>query len=160
MTALYLLSVTIHVLAAMLWVGGMGFFALVVVPVVRRHAGDAQVRELVRGVGMRFASVGWVALGTLIVTGVCNLGFRGLLPALATGDFWRSSFGHVLAMKLTVVAAVLVVSLLHAREARRAAAGAATETQRAGTNRLGRATFLLSVLVVVLAVMLVRGAPW
>jgi hypothetical protein len=35
MPTIYVISVTLHVLAAMLWVGGMGFFALVVVPAAR-----------------------------------------------------------------------------------------------------------------------------
>jgi putative copper resistance protein D len=36
MRNLYLLNVTLHVLAALLWLGGMFFFALVGAPVLRR----------------------------------------------------------------------------------------------------------------------------
>lgn len=152
----YLLSVTLHVLAAMLWVGGMGFFALVVVPVIRRTSSKEQARDVLRATGTRFATIGWIALGTLVLTGLGNLGFRGLFPALATASFWRSSYGTILAMKLSAVALVLVLSLFHSLDARRPSP---TDEARARATSLGRVTFLLSIIVVVLAVMLVRGGP-
>jgi putative copper export protein len=141
-------------LAAALWVGGMGFFALVVVPVVLRNLESEQARAVLRKAGERFAKVGWVSLGVLIVTGVGNLAFRGLLPALGTAMFWRTPFGSTLALKLVTVALVLVMAVLHARESRRGA------VSRARASMLGRVVLMLSVAAIVLAVFLVRGAPW
>lgn len=151
---LYRLSVTLHLLAAMLWVGGMGLFAIVVVPVARRTLEPAQTQSLLRGVGTRFARVGWWVLGTLLVTGIMNLACRGNLSQVGSADFWGSSFGTTLAAKLLVVALVASASAIHGRDAR-------TEgVSRARASWLGRATLLLSLVVVVLAVFLVRGAPW
>ncbi|MEO8799527.1 MAG: DUF4149 domain-containing protein [Polyangiaceae bacterium] len=152
----YLLSVILHVLAAMLWVGGMGFFALVVVPVVRRTSSKEEARKILRETGTRFATIGWVALGVLVATGVGNLAFRGNLPALARAEFWHSPFGAIFAAKMSVVALVLVLSLLHSLDARRPSP---TDAARARATSLGRLTFVLSTVIVVLAVMLVRGPP-
>ncbi|MBX3232472.1 MAG: DUF4149 domain-containing protein [Labilithrix sp.] len=149
MSTLYTFVVVVHVLAAALWVGGMGLFALVVVPVAKRTLDEERARALLHGIGLRFASVGWYALGTLVVTGALNLHLRGLDAALATADFWRSPFGHTLAAKLGVVALVALASVAHARDARRG--------DRMRAAKLGRAILVLSVVVVVLAVMLVRG---
>jgi putative copper export protein len=63
----------VHVLSAIVWVGGMLFIALVLVPVARRLE-DARLRtRLIQESGRRFRSVGWIALGLLVVTGLLNL---------------------------------------------------------------------------------------
>lgn len=156
MQSAYLVCVTLHILAAMLWVGGMGFFAIVIVPVVRRSAAPEKGRELMRAAGARFAKVGWLTLALLVATGAGNLAFRGLLPALATAAFWSSSFGKTLALKLALVITVFLVSATHARAAR---ASTSASGDRAGAASWGRVTLLLSLAVVVLGVFLVRGTP-
>ena len=66
----------IHVLAAMVWIGGMLFVALVLVPAVRRLDDPALRSRLVHAMGVRFRAVGWVALTVMIVTGLLNLWVR------------------------------------------------------------------------------------
>lgn len=112
---LYFANVTLHVLAAMLWLGGMFFLAVVGAPVLRGIESEAMRRELFRRLGERFRSVGWVAIGVLIATGILNLRFRGLLDArvLADASFWGSRYGHALAWKLAAVAAMVSASALH-----------------------------------------------
>src|SRR5690606_8596520 len=81
MTGLYLTSVTIHVLAALLWLGGMFFLAAVGAPVLRKVEPPSLRAELFQKLGEQFRRVGWAAIGVLIVTGIINLYFRGLLRA-------------------------------------------------------------------------------
>ena len=50
---LYRLLVLVHLLAACVWVGGISFFALVLVPVLRRQR-DTRAAVLVQAVGRRF----------------------------------------------------------------------------------------------------------
>ena len=77
MPALYLLSVWIHILAAMAWIGGMFFLVLVVVPWLR--AGNrANAGAFLRETGQRFRSVGWSCFAILTVTGTFNLYARGV----------------------------------------------------------------------------------
>jgi uncharacterized membrane protein len=69
----------IHVLSAITWVGGMLFIALVLVPVARALGDPALRTRLVRDTGRRFRTIGWIALGLLVVTGLVNLWFRPFL---------------------------------------------------------------------------------
>jgi len=151
--ALYTISVYVHVVAACAWIGSMLFFSVVVVPVLRRPEQAAAAGALVRQMGMRFRAFGWVCIGTLLVTGVLNLGLRGVwLDTLTSGLFWADGFGRALAYKLAAVVVVLGLTVTHDAlslrpEARRVA------------SWLGRLTLLASLLVVLFAVWLVRGIP-
>ncbi len=164
MTLLHFLNVSVHVLAALLWLGGMFFLAAVGAPVLRELESPAVRARLFRRLGERFRTVGWWAIGVLVATGVGNLHFRGVLDAavLASPEFWSAPFGRALAWKLAGVAAMIVVSALHdfwlgpaAKEAGRGDPGA--ERMRRWASRLARLNALLGVAVVLAAVRLARG---
>ncbi|MCL2778070.1 MAG: CopD family protein [Polyangiaceae bacterium] len=157
MHAYYVSCVAIHVLAAALWVGGMGFFALVIVPGLRRLE-ESKRREILRDVGARFAKVGFYNLGTLVVTGIGNLAFREMLASTLTVDFWKTPFGSTLAIKLLLVVIVCALTYAHYLDALRE--GPESPADRARASWLGRSTMILSIVIAVLGVMLVRGAPW
>jgi uncharacterized membrane protein len=148
MHALYTLSVFVHVLAACAWIGAMIFFAVAVVPVVRRPEYRSVFADLVRGVGARFRVLGWVSIVLLVTTGVANLAFRGVLSQLAMGAFWATEFGRTLAYKLVFV--VLVIGATAAHDLFSSARSA---------RWLGRSTLVLSLAVLLFAVWLVRGMP-
>jgi uncharacterized membrane protein len=54
----YVLIVGIHVLAAAVWIGSLAFFALAVVPVLRRVETGERRAALLTGIGRRFRMVG------------------------------------------------------------------------------------------------------
>jgi uncharacterized membrane protein len=72
----------LHVLGAVTWIGGMLFIALVLVPVARGLNDPTLRTRLVREAGSRFRTVGWIALGVLLVTGLGNLWLRPYLLEL------------------------------------------------------------------------------
>ncbi|MDR7447343.1 MAG: DUF4149 domain-containing protein, partial [Armatimonadota bacterium] len=110
---MYHLSVFLHVLSAVVWVGGMLFLALVAVPVLRGLP-DRPRADLVARMGERFRPVAWTCIVVLLVTGILNLAYRGVSwESVATGRLWQSPFGHVLAWKLVLVAAMVVLSAWH-----------------------------------------------
>jgi putative copper resistance protein D len=162
---LYLLNVTVHVLAAMLWLGGMFFLALAGGPVLRRIDDRALRARLFEDLGEAFRRAGWWSILVLVLTGIGNLGFRGLLSrgTLMSGAFWASPFGHSLAAKLVAVVAMIVISALHdfvvGPAASRAARGGGAEAERlrGRAARLARLNAMLGLVVVVLAVRLARG---
>jgi uncharacterized membrane protein len=92
----------LHVLAAVIWLGGMLFITLVLVPVLRRIGDSALRSELLGQVGRRFRSVAWVALGLLLASGVANL--------LARPWYLKSAAFQV---KLALVVLALILSVLH-----------------------------------------------
>jgi putative copper export protein len=164
MRTLYLLNVTVHVLAAMLWVGGMLFLGLVGAPVLRRVEPAALRARLFRDLGRAFRPVGWGALGVLLVTGVMNLAFTGVLGdgRLASAAFWSAPYGRTLAWKLAAVTAMLAASALHdfvlgPRAGRLDPGSPAAVRVRSRAAWLARIGVALGLLVVVAAVRLARG---
>lgn len=159
----YYLNVTVHVLAALFWLGGMFFLALVGAPVLRRLE-DARMRaRLFAAVGRRFRKAGWWAIGVLVVTGTLNLHFKGILQAPVLGDlsFWATSYGTALAWKLAGVAGMIVVSAVHdlflgPRASPGDGGGRPDEASRKWASWLARLNALLGIAVVVAAVYLAR----
>jgi len=165
MSGLYFANVTLHVLAAMLWLGGMLFLGIVGAPVLRAVEPPALRQQLFQQLGLRFRSVGWSAIAVLVVTGIVNLFYRGWLQwdgVLGDARFWRTAVGHALAMKLVAVVMMVVVGLVHDFVLGPLAGAATPGSPRAMTLRrraalLARANALLGVIVVVAAVRLARG---
>ena len=147
----YVFCVALHMTAAAAWVGGMLFFAVVAVPVLRRPEVAAARPALLSALGPRFRRYGWIAVALLLVTGVLNLRFRGIdWATLADRRFWGTGFGHTLAWKLGFIALALLGSVVHEVAARHGHAGRVASWS-------GRVILLASLLVVFLAVSLVRG---
>jgi uncharacterized membrane protein len=95
----------IHLLAAVVWVGSMIFFSLVVMPALRQGLPPPQRQELIRVLGRRYRIVGWVSIGVLLAT--------GLLMAWRHGVVWSSGFGQLLSFKLVLVGVMLALTALH-----------------------------------------------
>jgi len=168
MPLLYVLSVWIHVLAAVTWIGGMFFLVLVVVPWLRR--GDrAQAAALLRDTGIRFRKVGWTVFVILIVTGSFNLWFRGVrLGDLVNPEWLATPFGRAVAYKLAAFALVLALSAVHdffvgpqaAVEGAKDPDSPRAKRLRGLASVLGRVNVVLALVIVWLAVVIVRGWPW
>jgi uncharacterized membrane protein len=162
---LYFLNVSIHVLAAVLWLGGMFFLGVVGAPALRRVEPAALRQRLFQELGLRFRKVGWVAIAILLITGVLNLHFRGWLHwsgMLGSAAFWQSALGHALASKLIAVATMIAVSATHDFILGPAAGRAEPGSPRAVRLRrraalLARVNAIIGVIVVLAAVRLARG---
>ena len=168
MRGVYLLSVWLHIMAAIVWVGGTIFLVVVLVPAIRRPEFGGIASALIRFTALRFRWVGWVCFCIFVLTGIVNLLARGIgLRELRETIFWQGSFGRTLAIKLILVAAILLISAFHdfflgprAAAAWEAdPASAKTLRLRRQAVQLGRLNLLLALVVIVLGVMLVRGAP-
>jgi putative copper resistance protein D len=165
MSGSYFVLVTIHVLAALLWLGGMLFLGVVGAPVLRAIEPPALRQRLFNELGRRFRTVGWIAIATLVVTGVLLLRARGLLHwsgVFGSPAFWRSTLGLALAAKLATVVTMIAVSAVHdfllgpaAGRATPGSPGAIALRRRAAL--LARVNALVGILLVVAAVRLVRG---
>jgi uncharacterized membrane protein len=168
MYALYLFSVWLHILAAMTWIGGMLFLVLVVVPWLRR-GGREHAGAFLRATGRRFRTVGWGCFVVLALTGTFNLWMRGVrLTDFVRPEWLASPFGRAVLSKLGVFVAILIVSAAHdfVVGPRATSAIAASprssevENLRRQASVLGRANAFFALVIVALAVMVVRGAPW
>ncbi len=164
MVRLYFVNVTVHVLAALLWLGGMFFLAAVGAPVLRKVE-SPQLRQLLfQRLGARFRQVGWACIGVLLVTGVLNLWFRGALrwSLLSSSAFWSQPFGRALAWKLGAVTLMLALQVVHdfvvgPRAGRFPPGSSEALRYRKAAAWMGRVSVLVGIVIVIAAVRLARG---
>ncbi len=74
---MYHVSVFVHILSAIIWIGGMFFLALAVVPATRTMPRSERA-TLFGIVGRRFRTVGWICIALLLVTGAINAAYRSI----------------------------------------------------------------------------------
>lgn len=160
---MYWVNITIHVLAALFWLGGLFFLAAVGAPVLR-NVEPVELRSMLfRRLGEQFRRVGWIAIAILLITGTFNLYFRGLLSeTLFDRAFWSTRYGTALAWKLGSVAAMLIVQAIH--DFRLGPAASRLEpgspemlAARRRAALLARLSALIGIIIVFAAVRLARG---
>lgn len=168
MKTVYLLSVWLHILSAVIWLGGILFLVLVLVPVMRREPDRRRFAALVHAVGEQFRWIGWGCFGLLVLSGTVNLAYRGFDWAdLWSGRLWQGPFGRALAIKLFLFALVLILSALHdfaiGPRATRLGRVQPDDPQAVRLNAqarwIGRINLILALGIMFMAVVLVRGWP-
>lgn len=108
-TLVLALNYWLHLIATVLWLGGLGMLVLVAWPGLR-PASDAQAGEFFETLERRFRPVANISLAVLIVTGMIQTGgdphYAGLL---AIGDAWSIGLfaKHIVIVGMVVVAAML-----------------------------------------------------
>lgn len=166
MRTLYLLSVWVHVISAIVWIGGSVFLALILVPAMRQSEHRGVAASIVSWTGRRLRTIGWVCFGLFIVTGTYNLGFRGYSWGdLFDGSLFAGPFGETLGIKLIIFVIILILSAIHDFYVGPKATALMRENPhsdrarklRRGASWFGRLNLLLALIVVFLGVMLVRG---
>lgn len=162
----YVLSVFVHIVSAIVWIGGMAFISFVLVPVLRRSENSDMFSRIFRAAGMRFRTVGWISLFLLVASGISMLGLRGYTMAdLWSGYLFQGAFGHTLLNKIIIVLVILLISLIHdfwigpksSQLARLDPGSAEYRKFRVTASWMGRINFLLAIVVVLLGIFLVRG---
>ncbi len=157
---IYILSVFIHVVSACVWLGGMLFLILAFIPGIKNHPDKV---DLIAGVSLKFRTVGYVALVLLLITGFVQLEFRGVQWNV---EYFRTNpFGKVAGLKILVFVAIIFISIIHDYYlGNRTVEAWKTQPEHAKTIRLrnlsrllGRVSFTLALLAVLLGVILSRG---
>lgn len=166
MRSLYLISVFIHLLSMIVWLGGMAFIAMILIPVTREHIFRTFSSDLIRRTGERFRIIAWVCLMLLLASGISMIGARGYVwQDLITGRLFEGTFGLIFAHKLTLFGLILIISGVHDFYLGPKAAFLMSENTmqsssgkyRKLTSWAGRFNMLLGLIVVMLGVLLVRG---
>src|SRR5207248_4314029 len=96
----------VHLLAAVVWVGGTVSLVFVAVPPVQRLQGEERARVL-REFGRRWRPIGWSALGVAIATGVALAWREGVFDTAPIRADW------LLTIKGALVGLVVAGSYLH-----------------------------------------------
>ncbi len=158
---MYSTLVVLHILAAISWVGGMIFLSLVLAPLVRSRKAVPEFMALFRSAALRFRPIVWVAMAILVMTGPMLLSLRGV--AVASPSSWPG----IVMVKLTLVALLLVLTLLHdlVLGPRVSRVSVIPESQRTAGEQvvfktarwLPRLSLLLALAVVITAALLARS---
>jgi copper resistance protein D len=169
---LYQLAVLLHLLAAIIWIGGTLFLVIVIVPLTRSGAiPRPQAVVLLRLMGRRFRPVAWAAIGVLVVTGIyLAWDHWNISPStLLTGS---GTFVETLRAKVGLVGLAIVLSAVHdfvlgprvsALSEAAATGGPPSPALLAARRRLvmlARVNLAIIAAILVVAVMLGRGWPF
>lgn len=103
----------LHLLAVAVWLGGLLFLSMVLLPVVRHRFPPEVSAQVISAVARRFQPIGWIALIILLVTGLRRAavvfgGFPELFQAFST-----TAYGQLLQAKLLLVAVIIALQLTH-----------------------------------------------
>tara|TARA_Y100000590_G_scaffold449934_1_gene588869 strand:+ start:566 stop:1066 length:501 start_codon:yes stop_codon:yes gene_type:complete len=153
----------IHITSAAIWVGGSLFIGVVFAPILKKLSMSVEERlQLMIQVGRRFNKIALPALFILIATGIYQAQF-----VLQKSDIlYDSSYGHVLIIKMTLVAALLIAYSVHVRIIRKDIEEKIIAKQmpqeqlqklRKKIIILGEVTVVLSVIILFLAAVLDSG---
>jgi uncharacterized membrane protein len=163
----FVVSMWLHLAAAIVWIGGLAFISMVLVPTLRDAALRPQAVVLLRTAGRKFQRVAYASLVTLVATGVLNVFLKAGGSGEAALALLPTPYGRLLIAKVLLVAVIVGISLYHdflvgpaaARAMQSDATTATAQRLRSRAAWLGRANVLLSLVVMTLALLLVRGVP-
>jgi putative copper export protein len=149
------ITLFLHLLAALFWVGGMLFLVLIIGPFLMTIEPKERSR-VYQFVGQKYRRLGWIAIITLLVTGMLNLYYLGIpLSSIGNSTFLSAPYGRTLLIKLILVTIIIISSLIHdfylgpkARSDRRY-----SHLARA----LGRGNLFIAILIALFAVFLRLG---
>jgi len=153
----------IHITSAAIWVGGSLFIGVVFAPILKKMSMPVEERiQLMVQVGRRFNKLAMPALFILIATGI----YQAHLVLQKSDILYETSYGHVLIIKMVLVAALLVLYAIHVRIIRKDVEDKIIAKQmpqeqlqklRKKIIILGEATVVISVIILFLASVLNAG---
>ena len=112
MDILWLLIRWIHVIAAVVWIGGNLVLAMVIVPYFRQNLPSVQRIQLLTQIGKRFEPIVWGCVGILFFTGIANI-FDAIGFGSSSGTEVVNTFMRTLLIKLILFIALLILTALH-----------------------------------------------
>ena len=153
----------VHITSAAIWVGGSLFIGVVFAPILKKMSMPVEERiQLMVQVGRRFNKIALPALFILIATGM----YQAHLVLQKSDILYETSYGHVLIIKIILVAALLAIYAVHVRIIRKDVEDKiiAKEMPQEQLQKLrkkiiilGEVTVVLSVIILFLASVLNAG---
>lgn len=98
----------LHLLAAIIWIGGLVFQVLVVFPTLVRAAPTGERIRLALSLEARFRVLVWPAVGLVLFTGLVNL-MHVWYTTVVTAESIAPTFLPVLSIKLSLVVGMIVL---------------------------------------------------
>ena len=102
----------IHVIAAVVWIGGNLILAMVIVPYFRQNLPPVQRIKLLTQIGKRFEPIVWGCVGILFFTGLINV-FNAIDFSATAESAISTTFMRTLFIKLILFVILVVLTTLH-----------------------------------------------
>ena len=102
----------IHVIAAVVWIGGNLILATVIVPYFRQNLPPVQRIKLLTQIGKRFEPIVWGCVGILFFTGLINV-FNAIDFSATAESAISTAFMRTLFIKLILFVILVVLTTLH-----------------------------------------------
>jgi uncharacterized membrane protein len=158
MIILRLLTLWVHLLSVIIWIGGSLFLVLVLLPITRQAMTPQESISFHQKVGKRFQVIVWICVGILLMSGIFNVLNRGAF----TGYVFSDSYFKILAVKMFFFFILLGLMALHSfvlvpRMASLAEKGAAPEELgriRKKSVMVSAASLLIGLFILFLGLML------
>jgi len=147
-----LVSVWLHLLGVVTWIGGLMYLAHVLAPAARRHGAGSLVEPL-----RRARRVTWVAIALVVLTGLYNVTLLGPLDRAL-----HSGAALLLALKFMLVLAAVAIAGQRdfaqvPRLARAVAAGDDPHAALSAIAWMDRVVLLLAVVIIYLGLAVSRA---
>ena len=107
MSLFWLGIVSIHLLSAITWIGGMIFLSLVLAPLLRGTEANAESRAFFRSAALRFRVVVWTSMALLLTSGPL------LLVQRHVGLTDPTAWPPIITVKLGLIAALVLSTFAH-----------------------------------------------
>jgi uncharacterized membrane protein len=152
----YYISVWLHILGATFWIGGMLFLPLVLLPSIKNNYERTQ---LLTATGLKFRFYGYIVLVLMFITGMLNMGFKGV--QFSWRFFNETQYGRLVVLKVILFFSLVLISVTHDVIAGRKMLGQMQKEQSAKVKLIARWTgqvlLLISFVMAYIGVVLSRG---
>ncbi|MCW7473911.1 hypothetical protein [Leptospira levettii] len=162
----YLFCLILHILSAMVWVGGMIFYVIVVMPVIRNQKLKEQKLTLLQLTALQFRKISYILFFILITTGFGILFSKGLLREDNLFTFFTSSIGFMFSLKIGLFGILFISSVYHDFVSGPKAFSylesdpVQYERYRRMSGLFGRFNLLLSLFIAFLGILVSRGVSF
>ncbi|MCG6143590.1 hypothetical protein [Leptospira bandrabouensis] len=110
---LYFILLILHVLSAMIWVGGMIFYVIVFIPVIRNPELKDQKLRLLQLTAIQFRNISYFIFAIFIFSGTGILYLKGFFQNGINWKLWASNIGFMFIAKIGLFTVLFLSSLYH-----------------------------------------------
>lgn len=159
----YFIFLILHIFSAMIWIGGMIFYVIVVMPVIRNPEFKNQKLKLLQLTALQFRNISYFIFLIFVLSGTGLLHEKGFFHFESGRGLWTSNIGLMFIIKIGLFTVLFLSSLYHDF-----VTGPKTfvylttdpsrhESYRKTSAFFGRFNLLLSVTIAIFGILVSRG---
>lgn len=143
----------LHLMSAILWIGGLGLLMIAVVPALRKAVPGEFVKPLANAIYQKYQRIIGALMLLILVTGGINIAYVNKLMRAANGDGFTNQYLIALGVKLFFVMGIMTLflyNMIFAPSPEKKGTPEGEETDPEGIPFL-RAAFWFGIIIVLMA---------